>query len=425
MADTRTKCAQTVSCRTENRDIRITAQHQVGFVLLIAVACSASCKGRRGRPRDGAVVEPARDASEAQSGTDAGAWPELATLPSIEAVRVIPLPARLDAPRFTVGGPVLIGDLAVVSSSQFGFAAVDFRRGQLVWTKPSGNHVAPPIVVDRNVVLIGDCINPPEIPASETLLGCMRVVTPTGADQAYLAVHGATRIVEEFLGARGEQRVWLDAKTRMITWRRGEAAVEIDPLSGVAKRAAAEDPALAVSYKGASWDVRRTEEGLIEAKGKPAWRTERSYGRLLGAVYIPEHAPMIRAAGTIMHDGKPRIMIFDMDATGSLNGQVTLSPVPGIAVTAHAISTVGDAALAVRLDTSLERDYIAAYAANALLIYTYALPHVPRPDPIGIAIASDAVVVFHDGDTITVLPELSAPPTAPGAVRAPSENATP
>ena len=118
-------------------------------------------------------------------------------------------------------------------------------------------------------------------------------------------------------------------------------------------------------------------------------------------------------------------MLFDMDATGSLNSQVSMSPAPGIGLVGHAIDRVGDTALAVRLDTSLERDYIAGYAANALLMWTYPLPRMPRADPVGIAIAHDAVVVFHDGDTFTVLPELSAPPTAPGAVREPSENATP
>ena len=102
-----------------------------------------------------------------------------------------------------------------------------------------------------------------------------------------------------------------------------------------------------------------------------------------------------------------------------------MSPAPGIGLIGHAIDSVGDVALAVRLDRSLERDYIAGYAANALLMWTYPLPRVPRADPVGIAIAPDAVVVFHDGDTFTVLPELSAPPTAPGAVRPPSENATP
>ncbi|HEY5923911.1 MAG TPA: hypothetical protein VIV11_19665, partial [Kofleriaceae bacterium] len=127
----------------------------------------------------------------------------------------------------------------------------------------------------------------------------------------------------------------------------------------------------------------------------------------------------------IRHEGKPEILVFDIDATGSLHGQVSLSPAPGIGLIGHGIDSVGNVAMAVRLDTSLERDYIAGYAANALLVWTYALPRMPRADPVGIAVAHDAVVVFHDGDTFTVLPELSAPPTAPGAVRAPSENATP
>lgn len=352
---------------------------------------------------------------------DAGPWPELDALPTVEPERVIAIPARESLPRFTIGGPVLLGDLAVVSSSQFGFAAVDFRRGQLVWTRPAGSHVAPPIAIAGNLVLIGECINPPDVPAGETLLGCLRVVTPTGADQAYLAIRG--KGVDAFHGSAGEQRVW--EVPGGVVWRRGEAAIAIDLLSGVAKPHPAEDPPIVVTYKDKRWEVTRTEDGIIEAKGRPPWKSERSYGPMLGAVYLPEQVPMIRVASPIMREGVSKILIADMDATGSLHGQVTLHPVPGIGVIGHAISSVGDVALAVRLDKSLQRDYIAGYAANALLIYTYALPQVPRPDPIGIAIAHDAVVVFHDGDTLTILPELSAPPTAPGAVRAPSENATP
>jgi hypothetical protein len=58
-------------------------------------------------------------------------------------------------------------------------------------------------------------------------------------------------------------------------------------------------------------------------------------------------------------------------------------------------------------------------------MYVYPLPEVPRADPVGVAIAPDAVLVFHDGDTFTVLPELSVPPTAPGAPKASSQNPTP
>jgi hypothetical protein len=35
------------------------------------------------------------------------------------------------------------------------------------------------------------------------------------------------------------------------------------------------------------------------------------------------------------------------------------------------------------------------------------------------------VLAFHDGDTFTVLPELSSPPTAPGAPGVASQNSTP
>jgi hypothetical protein len=159
---------------------------------------------------------------------------ELAKLPTVEAVRVIALPVKDSAPRFTIGGPIVLGDLAVVSSSQFGFAAVDFRRGQLAWTKPAGSHVAPPLVVDGNLVLVGSCSNPPDVPENEQLLGCMRVVTPTGADQAYIAIRG--RGVDAFQASAGEQQLHLSDGA--IVWRRGEAAVTIDPLTGIAKAAA-------------------------------------------------------------------------------------------------------------------------------------------------------------------------------------------
>jgi hypothetical protein len=387
---------------------------RLALVLPLVVAC-------KGKPahRDDASVRP----GDANAPADAGAWRELASLPAVEPVRLVHLPIKTSVPRFTVGGPVLAGELAVVSSSQFGFIAVDYRRGQLAWTKPAGAHVAPPLVVESNVVLIGDCVNPPDVPDGDTLLGCARVVTQSGADQAYVAIHAKQALVAEFAAADGPQAVWpLDHNA---VWRRGDKAVSVDLLSGLAKPAPADDPPLVVTYKDRTWRIRRTEEGIITADGKPSWQTDRAYGTLLGAVYIPEESPMVRVSQPTRSGDHPELLLFDIDATGSLHGQVSLSPVPGIGLVGHAISTVGDVALAVRLDTSLERDYIAGYAANALLIWVYPLPQMKRPDPVGVAIAPDAVVVFHDGDTLTVLPELSAPPTAPGAVRAPSENTTP
>jgi hypothetical protein len=388
---------------------------------LLAALVLPACTGKPTAARGDASIARTGDANAIDA---TPRWAVLDKFPSIEAVRVITLPARRTAPLFHVGGPVLAGDIAIVSSSQLGFAAIAYRTGQLMWTKPAGSKVAPPLVRGDDVILIGDCVNPPDVPAKELLLACLRVVTREGTDRAYVAVRGTPDKVGDFAASPGAQRVW--ATDAGILWRRGDQMIAIDPITGVAKGVPVAEPPLAIADKKRSWQIVRTEAGIIEARSKDKpWKTEQTYDPLIGAVYIPGQTPMVRVANAVMHEGRPEILLYDIDATGSLNGQVSLNPVPGIAITGHAINSVGDTALVIRLDTSLQRDFIAGYAANALLMWTFQLPELPRPDPIGVAIARDAVLVFHDGDTLTVLPELSAPPTAPGAVKPPSENATP
>ena len=339
--------------------------------LLIALVALAGCKGKRQRePAPAPVAEAPRDAAATEDATvDAGVWPRLAHLPQIQPLRVVTLPVKQDVPRFEVGGPVIAGDVAVVASSQFGFAAVDWRRGTLLWTKPAGGHVAPPIVHGGSFVMIGQCLTAPTIPDGEQLLGCMRIATPTGADEAYVAIHG--KGLDAFAGAPGTQDMWNEGE-RSVRWRRGDRAVVIDVVSGVARPASAAPPPVIVSYKDHRWEVAQVEGRVIAREGT-------------------------REA----------------------------VPVPGIGLLGADTSSIGGVALAVRLDTSLQHDFIAGYAANALLMWVYALPVIPRADPVGVAIASEAVVVFHDGETVTVLPALLAPPTAPGAPRPPSQNPTP
>jgi len=387
-----------------------------GVVALALCACS-----RKADPPPLPVT--VRDAAAAPGeARPAAPWPELADYPRIDPVRVIELPARPDVPRFEVGGPVIAGDVAVVASSQLGFAAVDWRRGQVAWTKPAGEHVAPPLVRGDSVVLIGECVSPPDV-GDDHLLGCLRVVTTAGTDEAYVAIHGKPKQVQAFAAAAGAQDVWPDGE-RAVRWRRGEAAVTIDLLTGVATPAAsATPPPLVVQYKDRRWDITQVD-GRIVATGKQPWATKEQFTALVGAVWLPGQSPMIRLARQTVFDRTPEVVVHDMDATGSLHIQ-TAKPVPGIQLLGWSASSIGDAALAVRLDNSLRRDYVAGYAANAMLMWVWTLPDTPRADPVGVAIAPDAVVVFHDGDTFTVLPELSAPPTAPGAARAASQNPTP
>jgi hypothetical protein len=248
------------------------------------------------------------------------------------------------------------------------------------------------------------------------------VVSPAGIEQGYAAIHG--RRVAAFAASPGTQQVWLDGD-RAVRWRRGDQAVSVDLVTGVATPADATPPPLRVAYRTHTWDIARTDERIIaRERGKLAWQTRRPYTTLLGAVYLADLAPMVRVANIGAFGGYAEMNLLDIDATGSLHGQAAF-PVPAISALGHAVDAVGNTAVAVRMDASLRHDFIVGYAANALLMYVYPLPEVPRADPVGVAIAPDAVLVFHDGDTFTVLPELSSPPTAPGAPRVPSQNPTP
>ncbi|HEY3803426.1 MAG TPA: hypothetical protein VGL61_12495 [Kofleriaceae bacterium] len=395
--------------------------------VLAIVAVLAACRGTppQHHARDTAIARAGSDAAVGSGSASSDAWPELATIPRVDPERVIALPARTNTPRFDVGGPAIASGIAVVSSSQFGFVAVDYKVGQIVWSKPAGIHVAPPLATPDGFLLIGECFDRPIVPAGRLLLGCARSVTPTGADQGFVAVHGDAKAVADFANEPGVQHI-ASIGDRAVLWRRGDRAVIVDPVSGVATPAPATEPPLEVTYKKRTWSIAQDEKGRIVATehGKPAWHTDRSYTQMLGAVYLPEQSPMLRLSNAGRFRGQPELSLLDLDATGSLHGAVAF-PVPGIGLLAHAIDAIGDVALAVQLDTSLERQFIAGYAANSLLMWVYPLPRVPRADPIGLAIAPDAVLVFHDGDTLTVLPELSAPPTAPGAARVPLENSTP
>ncbi|MGN6109962.1 MAG: hypothetical protein ACTHU0_32955 [Kofleriaceae bacterium] len=396
--------------------------------IAIAALCAA-CKGRdepTPTPPPSPVAAPAPAPADATRATpDAPtAWSKLDDYPRIDPARVIALPARPDVPRFDVGGPVLAGDLAVVSSSQFGFIGADWRRGAIAWTKPAGAHVAPPAVRGGELVLIGDCLAPPAIPEGQLLLGCLRIVSPTGVDRLHAAIRGRAD-TRAFAASAGTQSVWVDGDGG-IRWRRGEHAVAIDPLTGAARPASATPPPIAFRYRDRAWSIAHDDGRIVgRNEGKrPAWSTEHEYSALVGLVWTPEGSPLVRVANLGAFAGMPELHLIDIDATGSLRGMVA-KPVPAIGLLGWGTSTIGDAAIALRMDTSIQHDFIAGYAANAMLMWVFPLPEIPRADPVGIALAPDAVVVFHDGDTLTILPELSAPPTAPGAGRAASQIPTP
>ncbi|MCA9673449.1 MAG: hypothetical protein KC464_00310, partial [Myxococcales bacterium] len=84
------------------------------------------------------------------------------------------------------------------------------------------------------------------------------------------------------------------------------------------------------------------------------------------------------------------------------------APLPGIQLLAVAHDDAGGGFVAaIRLDATLQHDYVAAYTATGALAWVWRLPPPPgggRALPVGVAITGDGVVVFHDGAAVTGLP---------------------
>ena len=205
-------------------------------------------------------------------------------------------------------------------------------------------------------------------------------------------------------------------------------------MTGVAVPAPVEAPPIGVTYKDRHWDIaaRRRQDRRAQQGSKDSWGTDAPVHG------VDRHGVVARAVADdprrerqcdVRIPGDPPAR-HRCDRIDERSGRVDAGA-RHQRCSVTSISPVGDVALAVRLDKSIKRDFIAAYAANALLIYVYPLPEILRADPVGVAIALDdervpeAVVVFHDGDMVTILPPLSSPPTAPGAARGPLENPTP
>jgi hypothetical protein len=390
------------------------ARHRAlaAVALLGALASGAACRDRdRARgdqaPRAAAVAVASRPADAV-----ADPWPELAGLPRARPVRSIELPVRRDVPRFEVHGPLISAGVAILASSQFGFLGVDWQRGEVLWSKPAGRHVAPPLVLPGgDLALLGDCATPP--PTELPVLACLRVVTSGGADRSYGAVHGAAELAADLAGG-GPMRTWLIDDER-VAWQRGEHVVTVTLASGVATRGAPPPPPLRVRYRDRALEILLEDDGLRARsleRGRPAWRAPGRFAALLGVVPgLPYETPMLRVvrSSTARSGGPPSAFayfdVLDIDALTAAGGQAA-TPAPGLQLLGTTALPGGTAALAIRLDTSLRRDYVVAYTSSARLAWTYPLPVQLRTDPVGVGIADDAVLVFHDGDTLTVLPPI-------------------
>lgn len=386
-----------------------------------ALAVVTACGRRADEPGHTAAqppVAPARPpAAPARPPTSDERFPELAELPRTRPLRILELPARLDRPRFDVHGPVLLPDepeLAVVATSQLGFHAVSWRTGKVAWSRAGGAHVAPPVVLPGgDVVLLGDCAVAPDL--EEPVLGCARVVSASGADRSDGVVVGPPALAAR-AAAPGPQRAWaLDE--RHVAWQRGEHALTLELPAGRARAGAPPPPPVRVRHGDLELAITLDDDGQLRAhrvggRGELVWQGLASFTALLAVVPARGHdSPMLRLArpSSVRSVGASSsgsaFDVLDIDALTGTGGQAA-TPAPGIQILASASGPRQSAAMVVRLDRSLRRDYVIAYTSTAHVAWVYPLPEALRPDPVGLAVAADAVLVFHDGDTLTVLPPI-------------------
>jgi outer membrane protein assembly factor BamB len=426
--------------------------------IAFVIACTGIACGKKHAPAmdDAArAIATVTDAG-APSAPDAPAaaptppWPELADLPEASPWKIVELPiADPAASDTTAGGPLIVDQIAIVATSRAGFVAVDLTTGAVLWSRRAGARVAPPLGRGDRAVLIGDCPPgpPPVLGPDDLALGCFDVVDPVHiADERAGVVHGARKALADFDRAAGPMLTAL-ADDGSILWRRGEVVIRFDATTGSATLAQTTELTdhVDVTYSGARWTYTLEGDALSgAADGKTKWTTPTSAAVLIGAFNdTPPRIPTVRIAGRghprnapttnklhgpgTAHDPpRPtRLLLLDMAGTDGALGSVSHS-FPGAAAVASAFGAGGTTIVAVRLDDSNLRHYIAAFDGNGMPLWAWPLPEPPGATPRAaapqVALSGDGWVVALFDDRLAIIPLVSEPPTPD---LGPSRNPTP
>jgi hypothetical protein len=381
---------------------------------LLLVGCSSKA-GERPRGDEEAGTSDARP-------EPLPPWPDLSAYPLTTPVRQVTLPRRERIPAVAVVGPTPWGaDLMVVGGSQLGVVAVEPSTGIEVFRKPAGLHLAPPLTLDPDAMLIiGDCSPQPLVPVADRVLGCARVLERDGREQHAVPIVGDGAALAAFAEARGDERLERISSATVETllrWTRGSAAVTINLADGRAAPAPAAPSTLHVPTVDGHRTVQLAGTALIAAgaTASEGWTIDPSpLTQLIGVVPSTRHeASMLRGVRLGGPHGPGMLGIIDLEPMRGAN-LAAAAPIPGISLLASAMAADGTTALAIRLDASLAHDLVALFDRAASLLWVWPLPTRPHVDPTGLAFVGDLLVVFHDGGTLSMLrgpaPSLDATP---------------
>jgi hypothetical protein len=336
------------------------------------------------------------------TGADASsdAFASLDGLPRIRPRWTRTLPEQ-PVPAIDVHGPRIVDGVAVVAGSAIGVVGVDLARGEVLWSRPAGAHVALPAVIGGKLLVAGDCTIPID---GDDVVGCYEVLDPRkqavygygsivsetalGAGPTELAVEGGA----VYLGREGEY-----LRFTLPDPPRGEVRAEKTRWREVITVGEGDD-------KVEAWIV----DDVLELRHhRPDVMSSRSAVRSIaggpGALYLLASG---RTRAFRYPDGVAEIQPVLIDLAAIEIADLGVA-VPGIDLLAAAQGEKGYA-IAVRLDSSLAHDYVARFGADGTLAWVWPLPPPPgggRALPVGLAwTADDGLVVFHDGTTLAYLP---------------------
>jgi hypothetical protein len=379
-------------------------------VAIATLGALGACRGKGGKkpPRDAAPVIAA----------DAGATATtpLAAMPKARPRWTVTLDAA-PVPAIDVHGPILVGDAALVAGSAIGITGIDTKTGTILTRRAAAGSVGIAPIDDERALAIGNCTDAIKPPRGDALVGCYVVM-----DAHHEAVYGAGSIVAPakdaaqlgggattlFVAAGPPRLVFVGRDDPDAPWLRfvladpprGEVPAEAIEPRDVPTGARAPHVSLPA---GQLWVV----DDVLEVRHHdPDALSNRSSVMNVAAAPGALHAlddDRVRAFRLVPGERAIQPAIID-PSTLALDDLGTA--VPGIDLLAAAHGAKGYA-VAVRLDTSLTNDYIAAFTVDGTLSYAYPLPPPPsggRALPVGIAMTDDAVVVFHDGTTVSALP---------------------
>lgn len=382
---------------------------KLGLVVLIALA---ACKGKRA-----AIDAPPPPAPDAAVIGDP-AWRALDGFPhAVPRWHLTGIQDPLALAR-DAHGPILIDGVAIVAASGIGAMGVDLARGEILYQRAQGSHVPLPVPIAPDQLLtVGDCLSPVDVPKGAELIGCYTVLAlrdpaaygagsliASPADAAALGGGSTALAVTGRTAYLGRSDGW-------IRWElgdppRGEARATAVPRRDVPEHAGS--PSLTVGEGDDRVELWSVDDVLELRYHDPSLISDRSAVKdissapgALGAISDDPRA----ARAFRLPQGEAAIQPVVIHVDG-LELRELGTAMPGISLLAAAHGVRGYA-IAVRLDATLQHDYVAALTADGRVAWVYELPAPPgggRAQPVGLAMTDQLVVVFHDAVAVAALP---------------------